>query len=115
MTNGIFPNEFINELNNHQKIENIIAPNEGIAVSLGVGYYLAKKKMPCIYLQNSGIGNATDPLTNLSNKEVYKIPMILMIGWRGAPGTKDEAQHDVQGRILINILSRPSLGNLHLI
>ena len=61
---------------------------KGSAVSLGVGYYLSKKKLPCIYLQNSGIGNATDPLTNLSNKEVYKIPMILMIGWRGAPGIK---------------------------
>ena len=78
--------------------------NEGSAVSLGVGYYLSKKKLACIYLQNSGIGNTTDPLTNLSNKEVYKIPVILMIGWRGAPGIKDEVQHDVQGRILINLL-----------
>ena len=97
-------NEFCNELNKHKKIQNIVTANEGSAVSLGIGYYLLKKKLACIYLQNSGIGNATDPLTNLSNKEVYKIPVLLMIGWRGAPGIKDEPQHDLQGRILINLL-----------
>ncbi len=97
-------NEFCNELNKHKKIKNIVTANEGSGVSLGIGYYLSKKKLACVYLQNSGIGNATDPLTNLSNKEVYKIPMILLIGWRGAPGIKDEAQHDVQGRILTKLL-----------
>lgn len=97
-------NEFCNELNNHKKVENIITANEGSAVSLGIGYYLSKKKLPCIYLQNSGIGNATDPLTSLCNKELYQIPMILMIGWRGAPDIKDEPQHYVQGRILIKLL-----------
>ena len=56
-------------------------------------------------MQNSGIGNATDPLINLCNKEVYKIPMLLIIGWRGAPGIKDEAQHYIQGRILIRTLN----------
>ena len=73
-------NEFCNELNKHKKIKNIVTANEGSGVSLGIGYYLSKKKLACVYLQNSGIGNATDPLTNLSNKEVYKIPMILLIG-----------------------------------
>ena len=93
-------NKFCDELNLNKKTKNIVTANEGSAVSLGIGYYLSKNKLPCIYLQNSGLGNATDPLTNLSNKEVYKIPMLLLIGWRGAPGIKDEAQHDIQGRIL---------------
>ena len=97
-------NEFCNEINNNKKIENITSANEGSAVSLGVGYHLITKKIPCIYLQNSGMGNATDPLTNLANPEVYNIPMLLMIGWRGAPGIKDEAQHYIQGRTINKIL-----------
>ena len=97
-------NEFCNALNKLKKVKNIVTANEGVAVSLGIGYYLSTKKIPCIYLQNSGLGNATDPLTNLSNKEVYNIPIMLMIGWRGAPDIKDEAQHDVQGRILLKSL-----------
>lgn len=97
-------NEFCNELSKQKGIVNIIAPNEGLAVSLGVGNYLATKKIPCIYLQNSGLGNATDPLTNLISKDVYDIPCILVIGWRGAPGLNDEPQHNVQGKTLIEIL-----------
>lgn len=97
-------NEFCNALSK-KKISNIVTANEGVAVSLGIGYHLATKKLPCVYLQNSGLGNATDPLTNLSNKEVYGIPLVLMIGWRGAPGINDEAQHDIQGRILLKSLT----------
>jgi len=97
-------NEFCNALNKNKKVHNIVTANEGVAISLGIGYFLSTKKIACIYLQNSGLGNAIDPLTSLSNKEVYKIPLMLMIGWRGAPGIKDEAQHDVQGRILLKSL-----------
>ena len=97
-------NEFCNEINNNKQIENITSANEGSAVSLGVGYHLITKKIPCVYLQNSGMGNATDPLTNLANPEVYNMPMLLMIGWRGAPGIKDEAQHNIQGRTINKIL-----------
>ena len=98
-------NKFCDELNQSKVVKNTVTANEGSAVSLGVGHYLSKRKLPCIYLQNSGLGNATDPLTNLSNKEVYGIPMILLIGWRGAPSIKDEAQHNIQGRILKNTLN----------
>ena len=55
-------------------------------------------------MQNSGLGNATDPLTNLISKTIYNLPMILLIGWRGAPTIKDEAQHDIQGRVLLDSL-----------
>ena len=67
-------------------------------------FFLATKRIPCIYLQNSGIGNATDPITNLCEKNIYNIPLLLLIGWRGAPGIKDEPQHYLQGRILTKIL-----------
>ena len=97
-------NEFCNELSNHKDITNLVAANEGSAVSLGIGYHLATSKIPCIYMQNSGLGNATDPLTNLISKTLYNVPMILLIGWRGAPTIKDEAQHDIQGRVLLDSL-----------
>ena len=96
--------QFCNQLLRTKKVKNIVAANEGIAVSLGVGHFLATKRIPCIYLQNSGIGNATDPITNLCEKNIYNIPLLLIIGWRGAPGIKDEPQHYLQGRILTQIL-----------
>lgn len=78
---------------------NIITANEGAAIALGTGYHLATNKIPLIYMQNSGIGNAVNPLMSLADKEVYSIPMILLIGWRGEPGVKDEPQHIKQGRV----------------
>lgn len=76
-----------------------ITPNEGNAVALAAGYHLATGKMPLVYMQNSGFGNTINPLTSLTDPEVYAIPMLLLIGWRGAPGVKDEPQHVKMGRI----------------
>ena len=88
----------------NKKIKHFIAPNEGIAISLAAGHYLATNQVPCIYLQNSGFGNATDPITNLCSKNVYDIPLFLIIGWRGKPGTKDEPQHIMQGTSILKSL-----------
>ncbi len=96
-------NNFLNALNKTKK-KNILVPNEGSAVSLGIGYHLKTKKIPLIYMQNSGIGNATDPLTSLCPKTVYSIPMVLLIGWRGSPNIKDEPQHRMTGRIITKML-----------
>ena len=82
----------------------IIAANEGAALSIGIGNYLATKKIPLIYMQNSGLGNAINPLTSLADKQVYSIPMILLIGWRGEPGVPDEPQHKKQGAVTIDML-----------
>ena len=84
--------------------DHIIAANEGAAVGLAVGYHLATGKIPLVYMQNSGLGNTINPLMSLADKEVYSIPMILMIGWRGEPGVKDEPQHIKQGRIQNDLL-----------
>jgi phosphonopyruvate decarboxylase len=81
-----------------------IAANEGQAVALAAGYHLATGKLPLVYMQNSGLGNAVNPLTSLADKEVYAIPMLLLIGWRGRPGTKDEPQHIKMGRITEQLL-----------
>ena len=82
----------------------IIAANEGNAISIGIGHHLATKKIPLIYLQNSGLGNIINPLLSLVDPDVYSIPMILLIGWRGEPGVSDEPQHIKQGRITTDLL-----------
>ena len=82
----------------------VISANEGGAVGIAIGYYLATGNVPMIYMQNSGLGNAINPLTSLADPEVYSIPMLLLIGWRGEPGIKDEPQHVKQGRITPTLL-----------
>ena len=81
------------------KREHVIAANEGNAVALAAGYHLSTGKLACVYMQNSGLGNAVNPLTSLTDPEVYNIPLLLVIGWRGEPGITDEPQHRKQGRI----------------
>jgi len=88
----------------------IISANEGNAISIAIGYHLATKKVPLIYLQNSGLGNIINPLLSLADPDVYSIPMILLIGWRGEPGINDEPQHIKQGKVttdLLNVMKVP--------
>ena len=61
--------------------DHFITANEGAAVAMAAGYHIATGKTGLVYLQNSGLGNTINPLTSLVNKEVYGIPMVLMIGW----------------------------------
>lgn len=87
-----------------------ITANEGNALAMAAGYHLASGKVAVVYLQNSGLGNLVNPLTSLTDAEVYKIPALLIIGWRGEPDVKDEPQHIKQGRItpaLLDLLSIP--------
>ncbi|NMA73069.1 MAG: phosphonopyruvate decarboxylase [Bacteroidales bacterium] len=84
--------------------DHIIAANEGNAVAFAAGYHLATGKIPCIYLQNSGLGNIINPVTSLLNEQVYQIPCVFVIGWRGEPGVVDEPQHRFQGDITLKTL-----------
>jgi phosphonopyruvate decarboxylase len=84
---------------------NIIAANEGGAVALAAGYHLATGKIGCVYMQNSGEGNAVNPLASLTDREVYHIPVLLLIGWRGRPGVHDEPQHVKQGKVTTGLLN----------
>ena len=84
---------------------NIIAANEGAAIGLAAGYHLATGKVGCVYMQNSGEGNTINPLASLTDKEVYNIPVLLVIGWRGRPGVHDEPQHVKQGKITTGLLN----------
>ncbi|KAK2189303.1 hypothetical protein NP493_109g02008 [Ridgeia piscesae] len=83
----------------------VITANEGNAVSLAVGYHMATKRSALVYLQNSGLGNVINPLLSLADRDVYRIPMLLLVGWRGEPGKKDEPQHRVQGQLTAGLLA----------
>lgn len=84
---------------------NIITANEGAAIGLAAGYHLATGKAGVVYMQNSGQGNIINPLASLTDKEVYNIPVLLLIGWRGRPGVHDEPQHVKQGKITTGLLN----------
>lgn len=79
--------------------KNIVGVNEGNCVALATGYHLSTGNIPCVYMQNSGIGNAFNPIASLTNDKIYGIPMLFVIGWRGETGIHDEPQHLFQGEI----------------
>ncbi|MDR2555558.1 MAG: phosphonopyruvate decarboxylase [Fibromonadaceae bacterium] len=92
--------EFCDYINSEQTgLVHYTVPNEGSAVGIAAGTYLSTGKPACIYMQNSGIGNTVNPVTSIANAEVYSIPIFFIVGYRGAPGTKDEPQHKFMGRI----------------
>lgn len=84
--------------------EHETAVSEGHAVALATGYYLATGKLPVVYMQNSGLGNATNPLLSLVDQEVMGVPVVLLVGWRGRPGVTDEPQHKKQGAVTMPLL-----------
>lgn len=77
----------------------VITANEGGAIALAMGHYLATGELGLVYMQNSGLGNTVNPLTSLADPAVYGIPMLLVVGWRGSPGEKDEPQHAQMGKV----------------
>ena len=85
--------------NNMTAEQHVMAANEGNAIAIAAGHYMATGKLPLVYMQNSGIGNATNPLLSLAHDCVYGIPMLLVIGWRGDPAISDHAQHKKQGEL----------------
>lgn len=91
-------------LERHPPESHVIAPNEGTAVALAIGNYISSRRPPTVYMQNSGIGNAINPLVSLADGDVYGVPMVIILGWRGEPGLKDEPQHYKQGLIQIKLL-----------
>lgn len=88
----------------YSRNDHVIAANEGGAVALASGVHLATGEIPLVYMQNSGQGNAANPLISLADPAVYSIPLLLLIGWRGQPGVKDEPQHKKQGAITLDFL-----------
>ncbi len=86
------------------KDRNIIAANEGSAFAMACGYHISSQRYGVVYMQNSGMGNVINPLLSLADSEVYSIPLLMIIGWRGRPGEHDEPQHVKQGKVTCDIL-----------
>lgn len=103
--------QFCDGVQNYKgSLKHYVTANEGAAVGFAIGSYLATGHPACVYMQNSGIGNMVNPLASLANRDVYGIPMLFIVGWRGEPGIKDEPQHAFQGKItreLFETLSVP--------
>lgn len=87
-----------------QSRKHFIAHNEGGAVAFACGHYLATGSPAMVYLQNSGIGNAVNPIASLACQDIYELPVFYLIGWRGEPGVKDEPQHMFQGKKTLEML-----------
>lgn len=103
------PDSLLKEFNNvitrkSSKENHIIPSNEGSSIALATGYYMSTRKIPVVYMQNSGFGNAINPLMSLASKGVYSIPMIIFVGWRGEPEISDEPQHITQGKCMEELI-----------
>lgn len=92
------PCSFLKPLINHvlddPDMNFVKSASEGEAVGIACGAYLGGKK-PVVMLQNSGLGNTVNPLTSLAY--IYKIPLLVIVTWRGDPDFKDEPQHELMG------------------
>ena len=98
-------NGFCNYALAHFPERNVIAANEGNAIGIAAGHYMATKHLPLVYMQNSGMGNTVNPLVSLADEKVYAIPMLLLIGWRGQGNTEPKhPQHRLQGEITPKLL-----------
>lgn len=85
-------------------LRSIVCANEGSAVGIAIGDYVSSGNPCCVYMQNSGLGNALNPLVSLAAKKIFSVPMLLLIGWRGEPDVPDEPQHALQGEITLDLL-----------
>ncbi len=113
------PDSLLKEFGTHvmatlPRERHVIAANEGGAVAIALGYHLRTGEVPLVYLQNSGFGNLVNPLLSLADRDVYGVPMVVLIGWRGEPGVADEPQHVTQGRVMTDLLEAMDMPWTHL-
>lgn len=86
----------INRVASRPGVPYVGAASEGEAVAVAAGAWLGGQGA-CVMMQNSGLGNAVNPLTSLNHP--FRIPALLVVTWRGEPGFKDEPQHALMGRV----------------
>lgn len=108
------PDSLLKQLGSHimanlPREQHVITANEGSAVGLAIGHYLATRTPAVVYMQNSGFGNTVNPLLSLADADVYGVPMLVVVGWRGQPGVKDEPQHVKQGRVQRDLIEAMDL------
>jgi phosphonopyruvate decarboxylase len=93
---------FINYVLQDPALRYLSVANEGDAVALVAGVTLAGAQRGVAMMQNSGLGNAVSPLTSLT--WTFRLPQLLIVTWRGQPGTADEPQHALMGPITPQLL-----------
>ncbi|MDS1271265.1 phosphonopyruvate decarboxylase [Lipingzhangella sp. LS1_29] len=103
------PDSLLKQLGGHimatlPREQHVIAANEGAAIGIALGHYLRTRELSLVYMQNSGFGNTVNPLLSLADPDVYGVPMLLVVGWRGQTGVRDEPQHVKQGRVMEPLL-----------
>ncbi|GAB3229821.1 phosphonopyruvate decarboxylase [Glycomyces halotolerans] len=108
------PDSLLKQLGSHimatlPREQHVITANEGAAVGLAIGHYMRTESPAVVYLQNSGFGNLVNPVLSLADPDVYGVPMLVVVGWRGQPGVKDEPQHVKQGRVQEALLDAADL------
>jgi phosphonopyruvate decarboxylase len=86
--------------------------NEGSAIAYAAGYHIATNKTPVVFIQNPGLGNAVDPLTSLTNEDMFQVPMLLLIGWRGQPGVEDGIHQRLIGSFTLNLLENMQIPHI---
>ena len=96
-----FLTPMINRVISDRALDYVGAASEGEAVAIASGAWLAGRKT-VVMCQNSGLGNAVNPLTSLN--EPFQIPTMMIVTWRGQPGLKDEPQHALMGEITGGLL-----------
>lgn len=96
-----FLTPLINGVLSSQALTYVGAASEGEAVAIAAGAWLAGRRT-VVMCQNSGLGNAVNPLTSLNAP--FRIPTLFVTTWRGQPGQPDEPQHEVMGRITQGLL-----------
>ncbi len=98
------PCSFLKALINYaiNECDYVMAANEGDAVAVASGARLGGKKA-VVLMQNSGLTNATSPLTSLNF--TFKLPVLGFVSLRGEPGVKDEPQHELMGQITEKMLT----------
>jgi phosphonopyruvate decarboxylase len=96
-----FLTPLINRTASESRLRYVGATSEGEAVAIAAGAWLGGRTT-CVMCQNSGLGNAINPLTSLNAP--FRIPTLLIVTWRGEPGLRDEPQHELMGRITHRML-----------
>jgi phosphonopyruvate decarboxylase len=103
---------FCHELSSNDRgIRHLVACNEGAAIALATGWHIGTGSIPVVYMQNSGLGNAINPLSSVVASDVFGIPMLLLVGWRGQPGHDDEPQHRLSGLATRKLLDALGVGS----
>lgn len=96
---------FCDDLDRTPDVNHEITANEGAAVGFAIGTYLSTGRTPAVYMQNSGLCNSLNPIFSLVSKDVFNIPMLLIVGWRGDhENNSDEPQHRKQGAVSEQLL-----------